>query len=197
MSKIDYNKLTDEDLIKLVQTGDRRAFDELTGRYVDKLLNFINGYMHDRALSENLTQDTLMKVYTHSHSYKEIAKFSTWIFTIAGNLAKTELRKIKRRKTFSFSQLSSADNEFNLERIGGNENHNLSDDHQTYLSIREAISELAEEFRNIIILKDIQELSYDEISNILDLPLGTVKSRINRARLKLKEIIKQDRRNSK
>ena len=138
-----------------------------------------------------------MKVRTHSHSYREIAKFTTWIFTIAGNLAKTELRKIKRRKTFSFSQLSREDNEFNLERIKGQEDHALSDDHQTFLSIREAISELAEEFRNIIILKDIQELSYEEISKILDLPLGTVKSRINRARLKLKEIIKQDRRNSK
>ena len=197
MSKIDYRNLMDEDLIKLVQAEDRRAFNELAIRYSDKLLNHINGYVHDYALAENLKQDTLLKVWTHSRSYREIAKFSTWTFTIAGNLAKTELRKIKRRKTFSFSQLSSKDNEFTLERIGGEENHSLSDDHQTYLTIREAISKLPEEFRNIIILKDIQELSYEEISKILDLPLGTVKSRINRARLKLKEIIKQDRRNNK
>ena len=152
MSSIEYNNLKDEELIKFVHSEDRKAFNELAIRYSDKLLNFINGYVHDYALAQNLKQDTLMKVWTHSNSYREIAKFSTWVFTIAGNLAKTELRKIKRRNTFSFSQLSSQDNEFNLERVAGEDNYSLSNDHHTFMSIREAISELTEEFRNIIIL---------------------------------------------
>ena len=116
MSEIEYTKLTDEKLIFIFQKGEIKAYNELVRRYKDKLLNFINGYMHDVDVSENLTQDTLIKVYTHGHSFKEIAKFSTWLYTIAGNLAKTELRKLKRRKTYSFSQLSNHDNEFNLDR---------------------------------------------------------------------------------
>ena len=189
MSKAKY---TDEQLIKSFQGGDVNSFNEIVLRYKDRLLNYVNGYMNDVAVSENLVQDTFMKVYTHGHSYKEIAKFSTWIYTIAGNLAKTELRKLKRRKTFSFSQLSSKDNEFNLDRMELNKDIS-SKDHETYNSIREAIPNLPEDYRNIIILRDIQELSYDEISSITNLALGTVKSRINRARLKLRNIIKENR----
>ena len=191
MSKSEY---TDEQLILSFQGGDVNSFNEIVYRYKDRLLNFVNGYMHDINVSENLVQDTFMKVYTHGNSYKEIAKFSTWLYTIAGNLAKTELRKLKRRKTFTFSQLSRPDNEFNLERIQFNSENNENQEDETYIAIREAIPKLAEDYRNIIILRDIQELSYDEISNITKLALGTVKSRINRARLKLRDIIKENRR---
>ena len=187
MSKSNY---TDEQLILSFQGGDVNSFNEIVNRYKDKLLNYINGYMHDRAISENLLQDTFMKVYTHGNSYKEIAKFSTWIYTIAGNLAKTELRKLKRRKTYSFSQLSREDNEFTVERMR-TENDDLVEN-ETYQAIRDAIPKLSEDYRNIIILRDIQELSYDEISNITELALGTVKSRINRARLKLRNLIKEN-----
>ena len=197
MPRIDYSSFTDEELIKMVQDGNDLAFNEIGNRYRDKLKNFINGFMNEVSISENLVQDTLLKAYTNADKYQEIAKFSTWIYTIAKNCALTEYRKIKRRKTFSFSQLSSEDNEFNLERIRGQENQELSNDTETYNAIRDAISQLPEEFREIIILKDIQEHSYEEISNITSLPLGTVKSRINRGRKKLKEIIEQDRRNNK
>ncbi len=189
MSKAKY---TDEELIISFQGGDVNSFNEIVLRYKDRLLNYINGYMNDVAVSENLLQDTFMKVYTHGHSYKEIAKFSTWIYTIAGNLAKTELRKLKRRKTFTFSQLSTKDNDFNLDRVNYNRK-SPEKDHETYDAIREAIPKLSEDYRNIIILRDIQELSYDQISNITKLALGTVKSRINRARLKLRDIIKENR----
>ena len=181
---------TDEQLILKFQQGDIKSYNEIVARFKDRLLNFINGYMKDYETSQNLVQDTFIKVYTHGHSYKEISKFSTWIYTIAGNLAKTELRKLKRRKTYSFSQLSSDDMEFNLERYSsGNNNDSSNERHEKYNAIREAIPELSEEFRNIIILRDIQELSYDEISTITGLAIGTVKSRINRARLKLVEMI--------
>ena len=191
MSKSEY---TDEQLILSFQGGDVNSFNEIVYRYKDKLLNYVNGYMHDISVSENLVQDTFMKVYTHGNSYKEIAKFSTWIYTIAGNLAKTELRKLKRRKTFTFSQLSRQDNEFNLDRVQFNSGNNENQEDETYVAIREAIPKLSEDYRNIIILRDIQELSYEEISNITKLALGTVKSRINRARLKLRDIIKENRR---
>ena len=195
MPNSNYKSFSDEALITQVKDGDDGAFNEIANRYRDKLLNYINGYMNEPSISENLVQDTLLKVYINASKYKEIALFSTWIYTIARNCALTEYRKIKRRKTFSFSQLSSDENEFNLERVQSNENTSLSNDTQTYNAIREAISILPQEFREIIILKDIQEHSYDEISIITGLALGTVKSRINRARNKLREIIEQDRRN--
>ena len=84
--------------------------------------------------------------------------------------------------------------EFNLERVQFNSENNENQENETYVAVREAIPKLPEDYRNIIILRDIQELSYDEISNITKLALGTVKSRINRARLKLRDIVKENRR---
>ena len=105
-------EFTDEELIRKFQVGDIGAYNQLVYRYKDRLLNFIYRYLNDIDRSEDLVQDTLLKLYTHKNSYKEIAKFSTWLYTIAANLARTELRKLKRRKTFSVTELSNEDKEF-------------------------------------------------------------------------------------
>ena len=181
-------ELTDEQLIKKFQNGDIGAFNQIVHRYKDRLLNFIYRFVNDIDKSEDLTQDTFLKLYTHKDSYKEIAKFSTWLYTIAANLAKTELRKIKRRKTFSISDLSKDDREFVIssEAIGPDD----KDINSTFeKNIQIALERLSVDFKTIIILRDIQELSYDEISKIMKLPIGTVKSRINRGRLKLQELL--------
>ena len=136
------------------------------------------------------TQDTFLKLYTHKNSYKEVAKFSTWIYTIAGNFAKTELRKFKRRKTYSNSDLSFDDREFIVEDRSKTASEILNQD-QINKELNECLYELPLKFKTIIILRDIQELSYDEISTIVDLPLGTVKSRINRGRVKLHDCLQQ------
>ena len=182
-------QFTDEELIKRFQNGDRRAYNKLVLRYKDRLHHFIYRFLNDADRADDLVQDTLIKLYTHKDSYKEIALFSTWIYTIAGNFAKTELRKFKRRKTYSNSDLSFEDNEFIVKDDNGDPDSDLSDDSlRNDLSI--CINQLPLNFRTIIILRDIQELSYEEISKIVELPLGTVKSRINRARLKLYECLK-------
>ena len=183
-------KVTDEVLIKQFQDGDVRAYNEIVHRYKDRLLNFIYRFLNDIDKSEDLVQDTLLKVYTHKHSYKEIAKFSTWLYTIAGNLARTELRKIKRRKTFSVTDLSYEDREFVIHSTDADPSEtNDSRDFQN--NVQRALTELPNDFKTIIILRDIQELSYDEISKIVGVPLGTVKSRINRGRLKLQYLLKE------
>ena len=105
-------KISDEKLIERFQKGEIPAYNELVFRYKDRLLNFIYRFLNDIDRAEDLVQDTFIKLYTHKNSYQEIAKFSTWIYTIAANLARTELRKIKRRKTFSVSELSSDDKEY-------------------------------------------------------------------------------------
>lgn len=100
---------TDEELIASFQNGNEQAYIELVRRYRDRLMTFVFRFLGDMELSEDIVQDTMIKLYTHKHYYKEIAKFSTWIYTIAGNLAKTELRKRKRRKVTLLSQMNTDD----------------------------------------------------------------------------------------
>ena len=179
---------TDEELIKEFQEGNITSYNHLVFRYKDKLLNYIYQFVHDIDLAEDLLQDTFLKLYTHKNSYKNIAKFSTWIYTIAGNFAKTELRKTKRRKTYSNSELIYSEDELVVPDFS-NEADNEIINKSLKNDLKDCLSKLPLDFRTIIILRDIQELSYDEISIIIELPLGTVKSRINRARLKLYECL--------
>ena len=183
-------ELSDEILIKKFQEGDVGAYNQLVNRFKDRLLNFIYRFVNDLDLAEDLVQDTLLKLYTHKDSYQEIAKFSTWLYTIAANLARTELRKKKRRKTFSVTELSREDREFIIASSDLDPSEDLSSQNFEK-SVQRALAELPDDFKTIIILRDIQELSYDEISKIVDVPLGTVKSRINRGRVKLQQLLKK------
>ena len=182
------NVKTDEELIAEFQAGDDRGFIELVDRYKDRLVNFVYSFLHDMTDAEDLVQETFLKVYKNKQAYREIAKFSTWIYTIAGNLARSELRKRKRRKTYTMSELSYEDNQFNAVDPGKDTEGIVFN---TYAGeeIHKAINNLNEPFKTIIILRDIQELSYEDISTILDIPMGTVKSRVNRERLKLQETL--------
>ena len=174
---------TDEELISRFQKGDERAYVELVNRYKDRLLNFVFQFLGDIEQAEDVVQDTMLRLYEKKHYYKEIAKFSTWIYTIARNLANTELRKKKRRKTTYLSQLSK-ERQFEIPAIQDDVDQSLQNE---FINdrIQSAISNLPEHFKVVIIVRDIQELSYEDISNIVEVPLGTIKSRINRARIQL------------
>ena len=187
---IEKNELTDEQLIKDFQAGDSHAFEELVERYKNRIYNFIYRFVNDVSLAEDLTQDTFLKLFTHKDSYREIAKFSTWLYTIAQNLAKTELRKRNRRQTYSVSDLSTEDREFVISSDQNIVVDKKSDVENFNLVIMDCLTELSEEFQIMIILRDFQELSYEIISNIMEIPIGTVKSRINRGRLKLVKLLK-------
>jgi len=183
---------TDEELIARFQRGDEKAYIELVNRYRKRMMTFVFRFVGDMDQAEDLVQDTFVKVYTHRHYYKEIAKFSTWIYTIAGNLARTELRKRKRRKVTSLSQMGNDDKDYDLPAVQPDSGDVVQGEFIEQ-KIQEAIDELPLHFKTVIILRDIQELSYEEISKIVDVPLGTVKSRINRARIQLQEALKDYR----
>ena len=180
---------SDEQLMLLFQGGNENAYIELVNRYKDKLINFIFNYLGDIESSEDVVQETMIKLYQKKHYYKEIAKFSTWLYTIAKNLANTELRKRKQRKTTLLSQFSKDDKMYDLP---SNDNE-VGQEIQTEIVnkiIRESVNQLSEKFKTVITLRDIQQLSYEDISEIIDVPIGTVKSRINRARLQLQVELK-------
>ena len=177
---------TDEELIARFQNGDAYAFDLLVRRYKDPLLNFIYRFLGDLVESEDIVQETFYRVYKNKHYYKEVAKFSTWIYTIAGNLAKTELRRRKRRRVFSIHKETAAEKELELPDLQSDPEKEVNTI-VTEKIIQKAITSLPQKFRQVIVLRDIQGFSYEEISGIIKVPLGTVKSRVNRARLKLQD----------
>ncbi len=183
---------TDEELIARFQQGDEKAYIELVNRYQDRLMVFVYRFVNDMTQAEDIVQDTMVKLYTHRHFYKEIAKFSTWIYTIAGNLAKTELRKKKRRKVTSLSQMGLDDKDYDLPAVIEDTDEAVQGQY-TEERLQQALLDLPLHFRTVVIMRDIQELSYEEISKIVDVPLGTVKSRINRARLQLQKALKEYR----
>ena len=180
-------KLSDEKLIALFQSGDINAYNELVDRYKERLFNFVLRYFNNREQAEDVVQDTLIKLYTHASYYKNVAKFSTWIFTIAKNNALTELRKNKRKRTESLwtddgNPIDLNSKEQSLDR----QTHNEFAINQ----LNKFLDEIPENFRMAVVLRDFQELSYDEISKILEIPIGTIKSRINRGRIQLAEKMK-------
>ena len=181
---------TDEELIARFQNGDEQAYVELVNRYRDRLMTFVYRFVNDEVIAEDIVQDTLVKLYTHKDYYRNIAKFSTWIYTIAGNLAKTELRKKKRRKVTNLSDMGSEDWEYQIPAVE-RDTGEIVQGQFAEQQIQKAIQSLPLHFRTVVILRDIQELSYEEISKIVEVPLGTVKSRINRARLQLQEMLKE------
>lgn len=175
---------TDEELIARFQQGELHAFDLIVERYKDQLLNFVYRFLGNQEQAEDILQETFLRVYRNRHAYRRVAKFSTWIYTIAGNLARTELRKRTRRRLFSLSDMGVEDKDYDVSDDEFNpEAHVDTILHEEV--IQNEINKLSPKFREVIILRDIQELSYEEISQILRIPIGTVKSRVNRARLRL------------
>jgi len=180
---------TDEKLMSLFQGGDENAYIVLVNRYKDKLINFIYHYLKDSESAEDVVQETMIKLYQKKHYYKEIAKFSTWLYTIAKNLANTELRKRKNRKITLLSHFSNDDKTYEIPSDDLEIGQQVQTDVVNEI-IKNAVNQLSEKFKTVIILRDIQEISYEEISEIIGIPIGTVKSRINRARLQLQVELK-------
>ena len=180
---------SDEQLMLLFQGGDEDAYIELVNRYKDKLINFIFNYLGDLESSEDVVQETMIKLYQKKHYYKEIAKFSTWLYTIAKNLANTELRKRKQRKTTLLSQFSKDNKAYELPSNDPSPGQEIQNNIVNKI-IRNAVYQLSEKFKEVIVLRDFQGLSYEDISDVINVPIGTVKSRINRARLQLQVELK-------
>ncbi len=191
MTEKNFNDLTDEELIVEFQNNNTiAAFEILVKRYKNPLMNYVFRFLGDYEACTDVVQETMIKVYRYKDSYQSIAKFSTWIYTIAGNLAKTELQKQKRRKMFSINAYGK-DNDENYEIPDESYRPDVETDGEIKNEIiQKAILKVSAAYRQAVILRDIQELSYEEISEIMNITVGTVKSRINRGRAQLQQLLK-------
>ena len=183
--------LTDEELAAEFQQGTIEAFNLLVGRYKDALVNFVFRYVGNSDEADDIVQDTFVRVYKHIDQYKPVAKFSTWIYTIATNLARTQYQRKKKWGLFAFGNRDEDDDE------RGNEIRDvqllpddIADSALLHEHIEDALKQLAQPFREVVILYEIEERSYEEICQITGLNIGTVKSRLNRGRTKLQELLK-------
>jgi len=184
------NELTDEELIKRFQeTNDLEAYQILVKRYKDPLMNFVYRFVGDRDVCSDIVQDTMIKFYLNKDSYREFAKFSTWIYTIAGNLAKNELKRRRRRSILSITN-SDEDKQIQVEDKSFHLPDRITDSKIKNDYIQKALMKIKPVYRQMVILRDIQGLSYEEISEITNVSLGTVKSRINRGRNQLQKLLK-------
>lgn len=183
-------ELSDEKLMNHFQSGAVEAFNVLVERYSDRLLNYLQRFVKSRAKAEDLLQDTFIRVHRNRHAYRPIAKFSTWLYTIAGNLARSAYRKRKRYPTYSLTPSNREGEEY--ERPLPDESFSPDEAAESAIQerhIQDAFDQLPDKFQEVVVLRDVQELSYEEISTITGVPMGTVKSRIFRGRQKLQEIL--------
>ncbi len=182
---------SDEDLAAAFRSGDEEAFNILVRRYKDPLLNFTFRYLGDYDEADDIVQETYIRFYRNPGAYRPVARFSTWLYTIASNLAKSALRRKRRKSFFSISRRSGGeqgesydipDSRYAADRI--------ADSSMKEEAIRKALNELPLKYREVVLLCDIQELSYEEICSVTGLTMGTVKSRLNRARTRLQKSLK-------
>jgi len=182
--------LTDEELIKEFQDNDTlEAYELLVKRYKDPLINFVYRFVGDRDVCTDIVQDTMIRFYLNKDSYKSFAKFSTWIYTIAGNLAKNELKRRKRRTIFSLDNTDD-DKSFQIEDDAFVTPDISADAVLKNTIIQKALLKVKPVYREVVVLRDVEGFSYEEIAEITGLSIGTVKSRINRGRSQLQKLLK-------
>jgi RNA polymerase sigma-70 factor (ECF subfamily) len=194
----DLANLPDADVVALAQKGREAAYRELLRRYERPVFSLVFRMVRDRTIAEDLAQDTFIKVLNHIDRYRPEFKFSSWLFKIANNVAIDHLRK-RQLNTVSMDGSPHAGTAAEIEATS----FELADQSETALqemvsrelgsAIEVAIAQLRPEYRSCILLRHVEGRSYEEIAATLDLPLGTVKTFIHRARHQLRELLEHTR----
>ena len=185
-------QLDDSGVVAAFLDGNKRAFGELVERYQNRLLNFIYRTTGDRERAEDLVQETFIRVYRHLHRFDQSKKFSTWIYTISSNLAKNELRNRSRNPLVLFQTLMK-NRQADERPLEWEDNTYRPDDlfRKRHLKsqVDAAVDQLPEHHRTVFILREMEGKTYEEIAEITHTNLGTVKSRLNRARNNFAQLI--------
>ena len=185
-------ELPDNELVRRFIEGDSFRFNELVQRYSPRLLNFIYRVIGDRERAEDLVQETFIRVYRHINRFDREKKFSTWVYTIASNLAKNELRN-RTRNPLIYFQTMVKEWEDDRRPLEFADLAYRPDDlfRKRYLKdlVEQAVEQLPEHHKIVFVLRETEGKSYEEIAEITRCSLGTVKSRLNRARNNFANII--------
>ena len=176
--------MDEQELVSRIQQGDEMAFAQIVRSYKDKIVNYLWQLTGDYQKAVELSQETFIRVYFKSRKYKPVAPFSSWIYAIASNLAKTEMKRSRKMKTVPLDNVQP--NIMPREHFPNNEsNADLAQE------LRKALNSLHPRYRVPVILKDVEGFSQEEIAQMLRKPLGTIKARISRGRNYLKkELVK-------
>jgi len=185
--------LDDAGVVEAFLGGDERGFQELVERYQTRLLNFVYRTIGDRERAEDLVQEVFIRVYRHLHRFDRSKKFSTWIYTIASNLAKNELRNRSRNPLVLFQTLRGNASDEEDRPLQFEDTSSRPDDLYRKRHLRQLVAQtvaaLPEHHRQVFVLRELEGKSYEEIAEITHCNLGTVKSRLNRARTAFAAII--------
>lgn len=183
-------RVADNDLLQAFIGGDSLAFQQIVTRYKDPIVNYVNSMIGDYEMAVDLAQETFIRVYQNASRYERRYQFSTWIYKIATNLAIDEIRNRKRRGRFFFMNAfpNYERDDVHLELSDGKPGHdNALYGKELRVALSQAISCLPPKYRTVFVLKEIQELSYPEIAKVLSTSEGTIKSRLHRAKMLLRE----------
>ena len=191
---MDYTHEEDRQLVTLALEGREGAYRELLARYERPVFSVVVRMVRDRALAEDLAQEAFIRAFNAIDSYNPRFKFSSWIFKIANNLTIDHLRK-RRISTVSIDgapDATTADAQAQTRLVVESQDENP----QQYVENRElggqietAIGELRPEYRTVVLLRHVEGHTYDEIAQIMEVPLGTVKTYLHRARAELKQLL--------
>ncbi|MBT3059390.1 MAG: RNA polymerase sigma factor RpoE [Candidatus Thiodiazotropha sp.] len=176
-------RLIDQELVARVQQGDKKAFDLLVLKYQQKITNLISRYIRDPHEVLDVTQEAFIKAYRAIPKFRGDSAFYTWLYRIAINTAKNYLVAQGRRPPSDDVEAEVAeqmDVGTRLKETGTPENHVLTD--EISMTVQKAIDDLPEDLRTAIVLRELEGMSYEEIANAMSCPVGTVRSRIFRAR---------------
>ena len=182
----------DTEVVSAFLAGEERAFEELVDRYQGRLLNFVYRTIGDRDRAEDLVQEAFIRVYRHLGRFDRSKKFSTWIYTIASNLAKNELRNRSRNPLVLFQTIASRfEDEERPLQFEDPESRPDDQFRKRHLQevVEETVNRLPVHHREVFVLRELEGKSYEEIAEITGANLGTVKSRLNRARTAFAELV--------
>ena len=175
--------LLDAELVKRVQRGDTGAFDLLVQKYQHKVINLIGRFVSDQAECQDIAQDAFIKAFRAIGNFRGESQFYTWLYRIAANTAKNHLASRARKSPSYAVDVDDAEHfegESGLKEFANPENMLLTDEIKA--TVFSAIEKLPDDLKSAITLREIDGLSYEEIADVMDCPIGTVRSRIFRAR---------------